>query len=88
MFLDHPEVPMDNNVGERAIGNPAIGRKLSLGSDSEAGARMTAVIHTVLGTVTRNGLDVLRWLRAWLDACAESGGLPPGDLWIRGCRGR
>ena len=50
------------------------------GSDSEAGARMTAVMYTVLGTVARNGLDVLRWLRAWLDACAENGGLPPGDL--------
>ena len=80
VFLDHPEVPMDNNVGERAIRNPAIGRKLSFGSDSEAGARMTAVMYTVLGTVARNGLDVLRWLRAWLDACAENGGLPPGDL--------
>ncbi len=80
VFLGHPEVPMDNNVAERAVRGPAIGRKLSFGSDSEAGARMTAVMHSVLGTVARNGLDVLRWLGAWLDACAENGGLPPGDL--------
>ena len=80
VFVDHPEVPMDNNVAERAIRGPAIGRKLSFGSDSEAGALMSAVMYSVLGTVARNGLDILRWLRAWLDACAENGGRPPADL--------
>ena len=80
VFLDHPEIPMDNNVAERALRGPAIGRKLSFGSDSEAGARLSAVMHSVLGTVGMNGLDVLRWLRAWLDACAKNGGRPPGDL--------
>ena len=80
VFLHHPEVPMDNNVGERALRGPAIGRKLSFGSDSEDGARLSAVMYTVLFTVAMNGLDVLRWLRVWLDACAENGGRPPGDL--------
>ena len=27
-----------------------------------------------------NGIDVLRWLEAWLKACAENGGQPPADL--------
>ena len=45
MFLDHPEVPMDNNVGERVPRSPAIGRKPAFGSDSEDGARLQAVMY-------------------------------------------
>ena len=34
VFVDHPQVPMDNNAGERALRGPVIGRRLSFGSDS------------------------------------------------------
>ena len=27
-----------------------------------------------------NGIDVLRWLDAWLEACAKNGRKPPDDL--------
>ena len=27
-----------------------------------------------------NGIDVLRWLEAWLEACAKNAGRPPDDL--------
>ena len=30
--------------------------------------------------VKMNDIDILRWLRAWLQACAENGGQPPEDL--------
>ncbi len=69
---------MDNNVGERALRGRRAEAQLRV--RSEAGARLTAVMYTVLGTVAMNGLDVLRWLRAWLDACAHNGGVPPEDL--------
>ncbi len=59
---------------------PVIGRRLSFGSDSEAGAGFTAMMYSVLGTLSLNGIDPLRWLEAWLTACAENGGRPPGDL--------
>ncbi len=39
VFVDNPQVPMDNNAGERAIRGPAIGRRLSFGSNSEDGAK-------------------------------------------------
>ena len=57
-----------------------IGRRLSFGSVSEAGARFTAMMYSVLGTLSSNGIDPLRWLDAWLTACAENGGRAPGDL--------
>ena len=43
VFLDRPRVPLDNNFAERLLRGPAIGRRLSFGSDSEAGARFTAL---------------------------------------------
>ena len=37
-------------------------------------------MQSVVGTLLMNGIDVLRWLEAWLKACAENGGKPPDDL--------
>ena len=80
VFVDNPQVPMDNNVAERELRGAVIGRRLSFGSDSEDGAEFTATMYSVIGTLVLNGIDVLRWLEAWLEACAENGGQPPDDL--------
>ena len=50
VFLDRPRTPMDNNISERLLRGPAIGRRLSFGSDSETGARFTALMYSVIGT--------------------------------------
>ena len=80
VFIDRPQVPLDNNLAERVLRGPAIGRRLSFGSDSENGARFTAVMYSVVGTLALSGIDVLRWLEAWLEACAKNAGQPPDDL--------
>ena len=80
VFVDNPQVPMDNNVAERELRGAVIGRRLSFGSDSEDGADLTATMYSVIGTLALNGIDVLRWLEAWLEACAKNGGRPPDDL--------
>ena len=80
VFIERPSVPMDNNQSERVLRGPVIGRRLSFGSDSETGAGFTAMMYSVLGTLSLNGIDPLRWLEAWLTACAENGGRAPGDL--------
>ena len=80
VFVDKPHVPATNSIAERIMGAPAIGRGLSFGSDSEDGAKFTAIMYSVVGTLSMNGIDVLRWLEAWLTACAENGGQPPDDL--------
>lgn len=80
VFIDHPYVPLDNNVAERVLRGPVIGRRLSFGSDSETGARFTAVMYSVVGTLATNGIDVRRWLEAWLRACASIGHRPPQNL--------
>ena len=80
VFVDNPQVPMDNNSAERAFRKAVIGRRLSFGSDSEDGAKFTAMMYSVVGTLAMNGIDVRRWLEAWLKACAKNGGKPPDDL--------
>ena len=80
VFVDHPQVPLTNNVAERILRAPAIGRGLSFGSNSVKGAEFTAVLYSVVGTLSMNGINVLRWLEAWLTACAENGRQPPDDL--------
>ena len=80
VFVDNPQVPMDNNAAERAFRKAVIGRRLSFGSDSEDGAKFTAIMYSVVGTLAMNGIDVRRWLEAWLKACAKNGGKPPDDL--------
>ena len=80
VFVGQPRVPMDNNAAERALRGPVIGRRLSFGSDSHSGARFTALMYSVVGTLATNGIDVRRWLEAWLRACAANGGRAPQDL--------
>ena len=65
---------MDNNRGELSLRGAVIGRRLSFGSDSEKGAGFTATMYSVAGTLAINGIDVRRWLREWLTACAENTG--------------
>ena len=79
-FVEHPQIAMDNNTAEGSHRSAVIGRKLSFGSDSLDGARLTALMYSVLGTVRKNGLDVQRWLTDWLTACAEHGRSPPAEL--------
>ena len=80
VFVDRPFVPLDNNFAERILRAPVIGRLLSHGSDSVKGAEFIAILYSVVGTLSMNGIDVLRWLEAWLTACAKNGGKPPDDL--------
>ncbi len=80
VFVDRPDVPMDNNLSERMHRGPVIGRKLSFGSDSLDGALFSATMYGIIETLRMNGIDVRTWLDDWLSACAGNGGQPPEDL--------
>ena len=77
-FVADPEIPIDNNASERSLRAPVISRKLSFGNDSWIGARLTAMMYGIFGTLTRHGIDLDHWLHDWLTACAAAGG-PPSD---------
>ena len=62
---------------ETAVG---IGLPETISADGETGARFAALLYSVVATLKTNGIDVRRWLEAWLQACAKNGGQPPDEL--------
>ena len=56
-FLDHPEVPADNNGSERELRPTATYRKVTGGFRSAWGADLFAAVRSVIGTAKRHGTD-------------------------------
>lgn len=79
VFLDHPEVPLDNNAAERAERGPVVARKNYYGSGALWSGRLAAMMFSLLQTLAIWNLCPLRWLTAYLTACAEAGAKPPED---------
>ena len=80
IFLDHPEVPLDNNAAERLLRGAVVGRKNFYGSASLKSGALTESAYTVLLTAAKHGLNPLTYLRAYLDACAVNGGNAHADI--------
>jgi transposase len=80
LFVDHPEVPMDNNESERCLRNPVIGRKNYYGSGSVWSGALTAALFTLFQTLLKNHIDPQQFLLAYFDACAQNGGKTPENL--------
>lgn len=79
VFVDHPEVPMDNNQGERCERGPVVARKNFYGSGALWSGRLAAMLFSLFQTIQAWGMDVGKWLTAYLSACAKAGGKPPPD---------
>ncbi len=80
LFVDHPEIPMDNNESERRLREPALGRKNYYGSGSVWSGALTAICFTIFQTLLKNNLDPKKWFSAYFEACAQNGGRPPEDI--------
>jgi transposase len=77
VFVDHPEVPMDNNTAERSERGPVVGRKNYYGSGSVWSGRLAAMLFSLFQTLALWRLNPRLWLTAYLMACAEAGGRAP-----------
>lgn len=80
IFVEHPEVTMDNNPGEKSIRNPVTGRKNFYGSGSLWSSQLAAIMFSIFQTMALCGLNCNHWLRAYLTACAENYGKAPENL--------
>jgi len=80
VFIEHPEVPMDNNPGEKSIRNPVTGRKNFYGSGSQWSSQLAAIMFSIFQTLGLWEINCNHWLRAYLTACAENHGKAPEDL--------
>ncbi len=63
VFLDNPEVPLDNNAAERALRGVVVGRKNHYGSRSKRGTEVAALFYTMMETAKLSGIDARTYLR-------------------------
>ena len=76
-FLDHDEVPSDNNGGERGIRPAVLIRKNSYGNGSERGAQTQAVMMTIMRTLKMREHNPVQICVDALKSYVRSGKLPP-----------
>jgi len=80
VFVQHPQVHMDNNISERAARKGAMGRNNYYGSGSIWSGNLMATMFTLFQTLRQWKIDPRCWLTSYLNACADNGGKPPDDL--------
>src|SRR5512147_60252 len=76
-FLDHPEVPSDNNHAERQIRPVVIVRKNSYANGSAEGAETQAVLMSVFRTLKQRGHNPISVVVEAVRAYLRTGQLPP-----------
>ena len=74
LFVDNPQVPMDNNASERTLRVAALCRKNYYGSGCEWSGKLAAWMFSILATLKKWRINPRKWLTAYLQACAEAGG--------------
>ena len=70
-------VPADNNLAERDLRPLVIARKVSFGSQSDAGAHTREVLMTILYTLKKRSADPALAFKTALDAMAADPSLNP-----------
>ena len=79
VFVDHPDVPMDNNQAERDVRNPVTGRKVYYGSGACWAGRLAMMLFSIFQTLLLWKINPRTWLTSYLEACALNGGQAPLD---------
>lgn len=80
VFVDHPEVPMDNNEAERLERQPVLGRKNFYGSGALWSGVLAAILFSIFQTLGLWKINPRLWLMAYLEACAANQGKAPEGI--------
>ena len=67
-YLDDGTYPIDNNLAENAIRPFAVGRKNWLFANSQAGAKASANLYSLIQTAKANGLNPYEYLKTIFNA--------------------
>jgi len=79
LFVDQPEIAMDNNLGERTLRDAVCARKFFFGSYALWAGQLAATMFSLCATLEIWKINPRSWLTAYFEACAKHGGKPPGD---------
>ena len=75
-FLSNPDVPFDNNFGERSIRGAVIMRKNSYNNRSDRGAKTQSILMSVFFTLKQRGLNPVDTVKKALRTYIQTGKLP------------
>lgn len=76
-WADDPGIPAENNLAERELRPLVVARKISFGSQSDAGAKTREIIMTVLHTLKTRTQNVAAALKNFLDNYAKDPNIDP-----------
>ena len=77
-FIDHPDVPLDNNQSERTFRHAVQGRKNFRGAGSLWSADLFVFLSSLFATWSLHGLNIHTTLTDYLTVCANLGSAPKG----------
>ena len=74
LFVEYPELPMDNNLMENGIRPCALGRNNFLGNHSIWGGNLAACMYSIIQTCLMNKINPRDYLLRYFRICADSRG--------------
>ena len=80
IFVEQPQIPMDNNGAERAARPAAVARKNYYGSGSKWSGDLLVMLMSLLQTLRIHRIDPRAYLTAYLETCANHGSKAPDDI--------
>ncbi len=75
LFLDDPNLPIDNNHAERSVRGPVVGRKNHYGSKSKRGTEVAAIFYSLLETAKLHDINPKEYLLAAAKAAIKNPGI-------------
>jgi transposase len=79
LFLDNPEIPMDNNLAERMLRSMVLGRKSYWGNHSIWAGELTSAMFSIVQTSILHEISPRAYLTHYLNECTKRGSAPPRD---------
>lgn len=76
LFVDNPDIPMDNNIAENMLRTPVVGRKNYYGNHSEFGGLFSAVMFTITQTCILHNINPDAYLKYYFTECAKTQNVP------------
>jgi len=73
LFVDHPQIPMDNNLAERMLRPMVIGRKNYWGNHSLWAGELTCAMFSIIQTCLMHEISPRAYLNYYFEECAKKG---------------
>ncbi len=79
IFVDNPDVDMDNNISERMLRGPVLGRKNYWGNHSNWAGQLSAAMFSIVQSCAYNNISARAYLTWYLNEGIKKGSSPPDD---------